>query len=156
MTLPSCWILTPSWVTILRVDMKMGHNSSLQYDPGHWIMTRVISWYSTWNHDPGHNSTWNHAKCVNFWYSTWNLDPDCNSTWNRDLDHNSTLNYDPGSQFKVKLWPGVTIQYGIMPPCRYERRTSKLIVKTKFSKIKMYRWHHHSTEESTFYPSDGS
>ena len=39
-----------------------------------------------------------------------------NSTWNLDSGHNSTWNHDPGSQFNVELWPGVTIQRGIITP----------------------------------------
>ena len=97
--------------------MTPGQNSTLNFDPNPRSQFKVESWLgvtiqrwiqtwgrdSTWDQDLGHNSTWNH-------------DPVSISTWNIDLGHNSTWNYDPGSHFDVELWPGVTIQRGIMTP----------------------------------------
>ena len=55
----------------------------------------------TWSLDPGHNSMWNHAPVLHFTVEVlpW-------VTIQRGIitpGRNSTLNYDPGSEFYIKL-----------------------------------------------------
>ena len=141
MTLLSCWIL----ITLLNFDTFLSRYSTgrrcvdgSEFHVELWLRVKIQRWimtpgqHSTLNCDPNPRSQFNSGSQFNVESrpgvtiqhgimtlgpnTTWNLDPGHNSTWNHDPGHNSTWNHDPGSQFNVELWPGVTIQRGIMTP----------------------------------------
>ena len=128
-----CWILTPSWVAIPRVeDIYAGQNSTLNCDPGskihvevwprvripHWIVIQIPGQNLSW----GHNPTWNKDPGSHFNVESWPGVIIQRGILNRvtiqrgimTWGHNSTLSYDPGSQFNVELLPRVKISRWVM------------------------------------------
>ena len=139
MTLLSCWIL----ITLLNSDTFLSRNSTgRRYIHGSefhvelWPRVKIPLWIMT----PGQNSTLNcdpnPRSQLNFG-SQFNVESRPGVTIQRGITtrvtiqreilirvtiqrgimtrgHNSTLNYDPGSQFNVELWPRVKISRWIM------------------------------------------
>ena len=139
MTLLSCWIL----ITLLNSDTFLNRNSTgRRYIHGSEFHVELWPWVKIprWIMTPGQNSTLN---CDPNPRSQFNLGSQFNVesrpgvtiqsgimtrvkiqreilirvTIQRGImtrGHNSTLSYDPGSQFNVELWPWVKISRWIM------------------------------------------
>ena len=90
-----CWILTPSWVAIPRVEEYVdGSEFHVEWKPRSNF---------TLNYDPG---------------SEFNVELRPGVLLQRRIktrDHNSTLNYDPGSHFEVEFWPGSKFHVELRP-----------------------------------------
>ena len=123
-----CWILTPSWVAIPRVeDMQAGQNSTLNCDPGskfhvdlwprdkfsRWIMTPGQN--SILNFDPNSRSEFNVESWIGVtiqrWIQTWGY----NLTLNQELGSIFNVEYWPGSDFNVESWPGSQFNMELKP-----------------------------------------
>ena len=96
---------------IQRWNLTPGHDSTLNCDPGSWfhveLRPRVL--IPRWIVTP---SQWFNVK----------LWPGIRITIQCGIltrGHNSTWNFDPGSQLNVIFWPRVTIQRGIFDPSTY-------------------------------------
>ena len=121
-----------SQVTKVTLNYDSGPQFNVEFRPG-IIIQRGIKTFghiSTWNLDPGHNSTlsWSRLKIPR------SIMTHCK---------NSTLHCDPNSwlQFKVESWLGVTMQVELRPRVIIQRG-----IKTRG----------HNSTGSKFYLSEGS